>query len=148
MAPQLSFSVRRHSPVLVAPADRTPRELKRLSDIDDQQLLRVQIPIFHFYRRDLSAAAKDEDPAGVIRDALARALVFYYPFAGRLRKGLTGSSSWIVLERGCYSPRLTPTSALSTSARNCFLRSHAWMSSSSTWMTAVTSSTLPCWCFR
>nr|CAD1838148.1 unnamed protein product [Ananas comosus var. bracteatus] len=87
MAPQLSFSVRRHSPVLVAPADRTPRELKRLSDIDDQQLLRVQIPFVHFYRRDLSAAAEDEDPAGVIRDALARALVLYYPFAGRLREG-------------------------------------------------------------
>ncbi|KAL0916985.1 hypothetical protein M5K25_014541 [Dendrobium thyrsiflorum] len=81
----LRFSVRRRLPELVAPSFPTPRELKRLSDIDDQEGLRFQIPVIQFYRHDPAMAGRN--PAAVIRDALARALVFYYPFAGRLREG-------------------------------------------------------------
>ncbi|KAK8953787.1 Benzyl alcohol O-benzoyltransferase [Platanthera zijinensis] len=81
----LRFSVRRRKPVLVAPAAPTPRELKRLSDIDDQEGLRFQIPVIQFYRHVPSMDGYD--PARVVRDALARSLVFYYPFAGRLREG-------------------------------------------------------------
>nr|ABX57719.1 acyltransferase [Vanda hybrid cultivar] len=81
----LHFSVRRRPPQLVAPASPTPRELKRLSDIDDQEGLRFQIPVIQFYRHEPAMAG--QNPASVIRDALARTLVFYYPFAGRLREG-------------------------------------------------------------
>ncbi|XP_020577420.1 benzyl alcohol O-benzoyltransferase [Phalaenopsis equestris] len=81
----LHFSVRRRPPQLVPPASPTPRELKRLSDIDDQEGLRFQIPVIQFYRHELAMAG--QNPAAVIRDALARTLVFYYPFAGRLREG-------------------------------------------------------------
>ncbi|KAK8968387.1 Benzyl alcohol O-benzoyltransferase [Platanthera guangdongensis] len=81
----LSFSVRRGKPVLVAPAAPTPRELKRLSDIDDQEGLRFQILVIQFYRHVPSMDGRD--PARVVTDALARSLVFYYPFAGRLREG-------------------------------------------------------------
>ncbi|KAG2561601.1 hypothetical protein PVAP13_8KG228500 [Panicum virgatum] len=70
--------------VLVAPAACTPRELKRLSDIDNQASLRFQIPVIQFYRRNESMGGKD--PVRVIREALAKALVPYYPFAGRLRE--------------------------------------------------------------
>ncbi|KAJ9559243.1 hypothetical protein OSB04_013857 [Centaurea solstitialis] len=83
----LTFAVRRHPPELIVPAEPTPRELKPLSDIDDQEGLRFQIPTIHFYRRD--PKMKNKNPASVIREALAKVLVFYYPFAGRLKEGPT-----------------------------------------------------------
>lgn len=82
--PSLTFTVRRHEPVLVAPAEATPHEFKRLSDIDDQDGLRFHIPVIQFYYNNPSMGG--QDPAKVIREALARALVFYYPLAGRLRE--------------------------------------------------------------
>ncbi|CAL9106725.1 unnamed protein product [Musa textilis] len=84
MATSLSFTVHRKKPVLVAPAGPTPHEFMRLSDIDDQDGLRFHIPVIQFYRNDPSMGGRDQ--AKVIREALARALVFYYPFAGRLRE--------------------------------------------------------------
>ncbi|KAJ9559248.1 hypothetical protein OSB04_013862 [Centaurea solstitialis] len=81
----LTFTVRRRAPELIAPAEPTPRELKPLSDIDDQEALRFQIPMIQFYRGD--PKMKNKNPASVIREALAKVLVFYYPFAGRLKEG-------------------------------------------------------------
>nr|UZF96945.1 alcohol acetyl transferase AT16-MPb [Actinidia chinensis] len=83
--PSLVFTVRRNEPTLVLPSKSTPRELKQLSDIDDQEGLRFQVPVIMFYKRKLSM--EGEDPVKVIREALAEALVFYYPFAGRLIEG-------------------------------------------------------------
>ncbi|XP_074580195.1 benzyl alcohol O-benzoyltransferase-like [Curcuma longa] len=80
----LTFTVRRREAVLVTPAKATPREFKRLSDVDDQDGLRFHAPVIQFYRDHPAMAGKD--PCKVIREALARALVFYYPFAGRLRE--------------------------------------------------------------
>ncbi|KAL5232501.1 hypothetical protein ABZP36_031277 [Zizania latifolia] len=80
----LRFTVWRKPAVLVAPAGPTPRELKRLSDIDDQDGLWFHIPTIQFYQR--SAAMREQDLAPVIWAAVARALVPYYPFAGRLRE--------------------------------------------------------------
>ncbi|XP_074583048.1 benzyl alcohol O-benzoyltransferase-like [Curcuma longa] len=80
----LSFTVRRQEPILVAPAAATPHEFKRLSNVDDQDGLRFHIPIIQFYGNHPSMAGRD--PGKVIREALSRALVFYYPFAGRLRE--------------------------------------------------------------
>ncbi|XP_028758767.1 benzyl alcohol O-benzoyltransferase-like [Neltuma alba] len=81
----LSFTVRRRQPELVAPAKATPHEVKLLSDIDDQGSLRFHVPVIQFYRGDPSMRGRD--PVEVIRKALAETLVFYYPFAGRLREG-------------------------------------------------------------
>ncbi|KAJ0687192.1 putative benzyl alcohol O-benzoyltransferase [Helianthus annuus] len=81
----LTFTVRRHPPELIVPAKPTPRELKPLSDIDDQEGLRFHIPFFHIYGSNPKIGNKN--PASVIREALAKALVFYYPFAGRLKEG-------------------------------------------------------------
>ena len=70
---------------MVAPAKPTPHEFKQLSDIDDQDGLRFQIPVIQFYKYDPSMQGRD--PVRVIREALAKTLVFYYPLAGRLREG-------------------------------------------------------------
>ncbi|KAJ6840199.1 putative benzyl alcohol O-benzoyltransferase [Iris pallida] len=86
MAPQLSFSVRRKEPVLVAPAAPTPDEFNMLSDIDDQEGLRFQLPVIQFYRNNPHSHTTTDHPAKLIKEALAKALVFYYPFAGRLRE--------------------------------------------------------------
>ncbi|OIW13459.1 hypothetical protein TanjilG_22250 [Lupinus angustifolius] len=86
--PSLTFQVRRNPPELVTPANPTPKELKLLSDIDDQTSLRCHISLVAFYRHDPSM--KGKDPVEVIRQALSKTLVFYYPFAGRLREGPNG----------------------------------------------------------
>ncbi|KAK7380209.1 hypothetical protein VNO78_32707 [Psophocarpus tetragonolobus] len=80
----LVFTVRRHPPELVAPAKPTSHELKVLSEIDDQNGLRYQLPLVQFFPYQASMAGKD--PVEVIRKALSKTLVFYYPFAGRLRE--------------------------------------------------------------
>ncbi|WRX25469.1 hypothetical protein QQP08_017956, partial [Theobroma cacao] len=81
----LAFKVRRCEPELVVPAKPTPHEYKPLSDIDDREGHRFEYPVIQFYR--YSPSMQGRDPARVIRDALAKTLVFYYPYAGRLREG-------------------------------------------------------------
>ncbi|KAL7166535.1 hypothetical protein ACSBR2_037245 [Camellia fascicularis] len=81
----LVFRVRRQDPKLLVPSKPTPHELKQLSDIDDQEGFRFQVPAIMFYKNNPSIEGKD--PVSVIREALAKALVFYYPFAGRLVEG-------------------------------------------------------------
>ncbi|KAL2333550.1 hypothetical protein Fmac_014763 [Flemingia macrophylla] len=84
----LDFTVRTNPPELVVPAIPTPRELKPLSDIDAQHCLRMQIRFLFFYRYQPLMAGRD--PVQVIRQALAETLVFYYPWAGRLRESTNG----------------------------------------------------------
>ncbi|CAN6349665.1 unnamed protein product [Urochloa humidicola] len=80
----LTFTVRRRDPELIGPASPTPRETRRLSYIDGLEGFRVQaVPCVFFYRCPPRTHAP---PAGVIRRALAEALVPYYPLAGRLRE--------------------------------------------------------------
>jgi hypothetical protein len=79
----LTFAVRRKEPVLIGPASPTPRERKRLSDVDDQDELRSHVRGIFFYRGGGMACS---DPVDIIRQALSHALVHYYPLAGRLRE--------------------------------------------------------------
>lgn len=84
----LVFTVTRQSPELISPSKPTPHEYKLLSDIDDQEGLRFQIPVIQFYsKKNDFVDARKLDPVKVIREALSKTLVFYYPFAGRLREG-------------------------------------------------------------
>ncbi|KAL6997573.1 Acyltransferase [Sarracenia purpurea var. burkii] len=85
LSSSLTFPVRRKEPELVKPAKAVPREIKELSDIDDQQGLRFHYPLIMFYRKNPRMGGKN--PVRLIRDALAKALVYYYPYAGRLIEG-------------------------------------------------------------
>ncbi|KAH9790142.1 Hydroxycinnamoyltransferase13 [Citrus sinensis] len=79
--------VTRKAPELIVPERPTPREVKQISDIDDQESLRFQIPLLFFYKNDPSPSMQGRDPVKVIREAISKALVFYYPLAGRLKEG-------------------------------------------------------------
>lgn len=81
----ISFPVHRRQTILVRPAEPTPTETKPLSDIDDQDLLRTHISFVFLYPHRPPMAG--QNPADVIRRALARAIVHFYPLAGRLREG-------------------------------------------------------------
>ena len=85
MAQSLIFPVKKRAPELVTPSKPTPHEVKLLSDIDDQDVLRFHIPLIQFY--NYNPNMKGKDPVDIIKKALAKTLVFYYPFAGRLREG-------------------------------------------------------------
>ncbi|XP_019155857.1 PREDICTED: methanol O-anthraniloyltransferase-like [Ipomoea nil] len=85
MAAKKSFVVWHKEPELLGPAKPTPQEIKELSDIDDQKGLRFHFCVIMFYRANPLMKAKE--PVEAIRDALAEALVWYYPLAGRLIHG-------------------------------------------------------------
>ncbi|OAY73380.1 Benzyl alcohol O-benzoyltransferase, partial [Ananas comosus] len=78
----LEFVVKVGEQQLIQPETPTPYETKYLSNIDDQAGLRNHIPFVHFYR----GRSRDRcDPVPIIRRALSRTLVQYYPLAGRIR---------------------------------------------------------------
>ncbi|KAF3449610.1 hypothetical protein FNV43_RR10341 [Rhamnella rubrinervis] len=80
----ISFQVKRCEPELVVPAKPTPREVKKLSEIDSQPATRFQIPVIWFYKNSSNNNSDGRDPVKVIREALGQTLVYYYPLAGRL----------------------------------------------------------------
>ena len=86
----LKIKVTRRPTELVAPCWPTPKEFLYLSNIDDQATLRFHIPIVQFYRFDPASKIKGEDPTRIIREGLAKVLVWYYPFAGILRDAPAG----------------------------------------------------------
>ncbi|XP_008659223.1 acyl transferase 1 [Zea mays] len=86
----VSFKARRSEPQLVPPARPTPRETKMLSDIDDQHLLRYYETVVGFFRTCPGRTDSPGDLKGAIKAALAEALVYYYPVAGRLREEAGG----------------------------------------------------------
>ncbi|KAL2490076.1 HXXXD-type acyl-transferase family protein [Forsythia ovata] len=81
----IAFPVKHRNPELIVPAEPTPHEIKTLSDLDDQQSLRSHYPMIMFYKTN--PFVKEKDPVGIIREAIAKTLVYYYPYAGRLIEG-------------------------------------------------------------
>lgn len=81
-----TFKANRSDPELVAPALPTPREHKALSDVDTQRMLCFYATGVEFFRRHPIDGREPEDPAKAVKAALEKALVYYYPMAGRLRE--------------------------------------------------------------
>uniref|UniRef100_A0ACD5WVD8 Uncharacterized protein n=1 Tax=Avena sativa TaxID=4498 RepID=A0ACD5WVD8_AVESA len=79
----VTFTACRSKAELVVPARTTPREVKSLSDLDNQPGLRKYVSIIEFFR---CRRVPGGDPATSLKAALAEALVHYYPIAGRLRE--------------------------------------------------------------
>ncbi|XP_051129669.1 methanol O-anthraniloyltransferase-like [Andrographis paniculata] len=90
LSKNLIFNVTKKEPELVRAKTKTPtstnHEIKRLSDIDDQEGLRLFQRAIFFYQ-PLSSTI---DPVGTIRYGLAKALEAYYPLAGRVFEGPNG----------------------------------------------------------
>ncbi|XP_019182115.1 PREDICTED: methanol O-anthraniloyltransferase-like [Ipomoea nil] len=85
----LRFHVKRSKPQLIVPSTSTPHEQKPLSDLDDQGTVRLHVPVLMFYMNNVKRRG-EEDPAMAIKEGLAKALVFYYPLAGRIFEGENG----------------------------------------------------------
>ncbi|XP_064992148.1 acyl transferase 4-like [Musa acuminata AAA Group] len=98
-AAAMSFAVTRTCRSLVTPSGVTPTGSLGLSAIDRVPGLRHMVRSLHVFRHG-------REPARVIREALSKALVKYYPFAGRfvddpegggeVRVACTGEGAWFV----------------------------------------------------
>ncbi|KAF8661853.1 hypothetical protein HU200_056812 [Digitaria exilis] len=106
----MESTVRRNSRSFVRPAAPTPSGSLELSSIDRDVGLRHIVRSLHVFRpRHTHVDDKHQSsssPARVVRDALGKALVDYYPLAGRIVDGpegrstarmeLTGDGAWFV----------------------------------------------------
>ncbi|KAJ0980018.1 hypothetical protein J5N97_015492 [Dioscorea zingiberensis] len=72
----MSYVVTRVSKSLVPPSEQTPNEILNLSAIDRVPGLRHGVRSIHVFKHG-------HEPGKVIKEALSKALVLYYPFAGR-----------------------------------------------------------------
>lgn len=79
----MAISVIRSSDSLVKPSERTPLHVLDLSAIDRIPVLRCNARTLHVFRHG-------PDAARVIKEALSKALVPYYPIAGRLVESVPG----------------------------------------------------------
>ncbi|KAK2978222.1 hypothetical protein RJ640_024255 [Escallonia rubra] len=86
----IPINIDRISPVLpAAPIAAAPGDRLYLSNLDDMIGVRVFTPTVYFYRSN-SLGSGQKPVMETLRDALARVLVPYYPFSGRLRETRNG----------------------------------------------------------
>ncbi|GLJ55430.1 hypothetical protein SUGI_1190110 [Cryptomeria japonica] len=88
---ELQLQVKCGEVVMVRPCLPSPKTTLYLSNLDDQSMLRFmvrQILLYKVYNNSNSNSLGN--PAKVIREALSKVLVYYYPMAGRLRSSHNG----------------------------------------------------------
>ncbi|KAH9316723.1 hypothetical protein KI387_025350, partial [Taxus chinensis] len=79
--------VKKFDPVMVAPYLPLPKSTLQLSTIDNCIILREIANILLVYNASDSISV---DPAKIIREALSKVLMYYFPLAGRLRNKENG----------------------------------------------------------
>ncbi|QCD77858.1 shikimate O-hydroxycinnamoyltransferase [Vigna unguiculata] len=70
--------------VIVKPSKPTPSELLSLSTIDSDPVLNILCQTIYVYKANLDSPNGQPDPAQVIKEALSKVLVYYYPLAGKI----------------------------------------------------------------
>ena len=76
--PDCIYTCQDEAATLVCPSSPTPKHSLYLSNLDDQKFLRFSIKYLYLFQKPISCEA--------LKCSLSRALVHYYPLAGRLRK--------------------------------------------------------------
>lgn len=82
-SPELPDCIYPTVPIYIYPKSPTPKHSLYLSNLDDQKFLRFSIKYLYLYKKAVCL----ED----LKSSLSRALVDYYPLAGRLRVSGEGS---------------------------------------------------------
>lgn len=101
--PTALFLINRKDVVLVKPAEPTPSETLSFSTIDNDPNLELLCQTLYVYQAnptsdhngdshaEVSVTPESaEDPVLVVKAALAKALVYYYPLAGKLKRNSDG----------------------------------------------------------
>ncbi|CAO2162227.1 unnamed protein product [Urochloa humidicola] len=106
LAKMASAAVKRTSRSYVRPIAATPSDPLELSIVDRIVGLRHLVRSLHVFDPPAGGERRQQTPAGVLREALGKALVDYYPLAGRLVDGAggpatarvecTGEGAWFV----------------------------------------------------
>ncbi|OVA17440.1 Transferase [Macleaya cordata] len=80
--------VKKGEPILVSPAEETQKGLYFLSNLDQNMAGIVQT--IYCFKSSVDYQKGNDLASQVIKDALAKVLVYYYPLAGRLMSGAEG----------------------------------------------------------
>ncbi|RWR85075.1 transferase family protein [Cinnamomum micranthum f. kanehirae] len=80
--PELPDCVYPTQPIYIYPKSPTPKHFLYLSNLDDQKFLRFSIKYLYLYKKGVCLET--------LKSSLSRALVDYYPLAGRLRVSTEG----------------------------------------------------------
>ncbi|XP_010274228.1 PREDICTED: 3'-N-debenzoyl-2'-deoxytaxol N-benzoyltransferase-like [Nelumbo nucifera] len=87
----MAFSIVVSAEGMVQPCEQTPSDMLHLSVIDTLPSLQFNVGTVHVFRH----GPPDEEAAKVIKEALAKALVPYYPLAGRIKESTQGGQAQV-----------------------------------------------------
>lgn len=70
--------------IIVKPSKPTPSVILALSTIDNDPNINILCQTIYVYKANLNSPNDQKDPASVIKEALSKTLVYYYPLAGKI----------------------------------------------------------------
>lgn len=123
------FLLHKKDVVLVMPAEPTPSEVLSLSTIDNDYNIELLCQTLYVYQANVSSyksknhdeigkAQLQQEPALIVKEALSKALVHFYPLAGKLKRQADGRLQ--ITCNGDGVPFLEATADCHLSALNYF----------------------------